>query len=58
MKITSKQKKKNGDFCKYSRLIITNKDSIKIFGDYIYQDEIFGLKRKLQKFQEMYITSE
>jgi len=55
-RIITKRKKKNGEPCKYSRIVITDKSAIKKFGDYIYQGKQFGLTRKFQKFCAMYTT--
>lgn len=38
---------------KHSRLRLSNLDSIKKFGNYLYNGNQFGLKRKLQKFNEI-----
>jgi predicted flavoprotein YhiN len=50
----SKNKGKNEEFHRYSCLRFTNKDSIKLFGEYLYQGVQFGLNRKQQKFKEMF----
>ncbi len=49
----SRRESKNGN--KQSSFRITNKKSIKIFGDYIYDGKSFGLERKKQKFLEMVV---
>lgn len=52
-KATTKQKKVDGSFCRYSQLRITDKHDVEKFGIYIYSGKLFGFKRKIDKFNKM-----
>ena len=43
-------KKKNGNIHIHSLVLISNKEDVIKFGNYLYSDNFIGLKRKYEKY--------